>query len=171
MARPTSKHQAIFDKIKEQLEKINPENGYDHDLRGKVFYGRSIYGAEQDVPFVSVLEQPKPNDVSAAGSGKVRRTIFNDLMIQGFVKDNKENPLVPALDLLAEVELCLSELISEHEGRPTHPTSHRLANLATDVLIGQGIARPPTEKVSPTAFFYLPAQVKWTLDLTKPFVE
>ena len=176
MPRPLSKKRRMLQVLTSHLAGITPDNGYDHDLDGKVFLGRPIFGNEQEVPFLSLLEAPRPNPVIPAGEsdGKVRRSVVWDLALQGFVRDNKLDPTAPAYDLLAEVELRLSEIISEAgEGRQggKHPAIFRLANLANDVQIGQGIVRPPAEKVSPTAFLYIPLTIKFTSDLSKPFVE
>lgn len=166
-----SKRFKLIDTLSKHLGGVNPENDYYYDVKDKVFYGRAIFGSESIVPFLSILEPAKPADLAAAGEDKTRRNVRMDLMVQGFVPDDKVNPLRPAYEMMAEVELRLSELISTTEGRPDFKDSYRLANLANDVLIGQGVARPPTEKVSPTAFFYIPLTVVFTHDLKQPFAE
>lgn len=169
MARPDSKRTRILKTLCEHMEGINPTNGYDHDLRGQVRRGQAVFGQEMKREFLSVLEAPKPNDVLVAGvENKMKRSVTWDLLLQGVTTD-KSGDLDAAHAFLAECELRLSEVISQVEGRPTHPTIFRLTNLANDVLIGHGIARPPTDKVSAYAFFYLPVTVKFTHDLTNPF--
>lgn len=171
MARPDPIRLRILNTLKAHLEGITPENGYDHDMAGRFFMGRSIFGSEAQVPFYSVLEAPRPNELIGGGQDKVKRIVTWDLLLQGFVENDPINPIAPAHRLLAETELRLSELISENQGRPNHPSIYRIANLATDVLIGQGVARPATEKVSPNAFIYLPLTVKFANDLSKPYGE
>lgn len=170
--RPPSKRENLLDLLMEHLGGIKPVNGYETDLNG-AHYGRSIYGHETDVPFIAVLEAPKPAEYVAGGesTGKVRRNVTWELLLQGFAKNDPVEPLRPAYRMLAETELRLSELISEREGRPTHPSIYRLANQATDIMIGHGVVRPPADKVSPTAFFYLPLTVKYSYDLSKPYGE
>lgn len=172
--RPPSIRTVIRTTLMNHLAGITPANGYTHDLTGRVHYGKPIFGAETEVPFLSLGSPPKLLPVRAMGEsdGKLRRVITWELMLQGFVSDNKRDPLQPADDLLTEVELRLSEVISEESGRPTHPSIFRLANRAVkDFRIGQGVSRPPTEKVSPTAFFYLPLEIVFMHDLSKPFGE
>ena len=174
MARPLSVRGQIRQNLVDHLAGITPANGYDHDLTKSVFYGRPIFGNETDVPFLSILPPPRLGTVRTLGEsdGKLRRVGTIEWMLQGFVPEDRKNPLAPADALLAEVELRLSEVISEANGRPTHPSIFRLANRAVkDFRIGQGMSRPPTEKVSPTAFFYLPLEIDFMNDLSKPFVE
>lgn len=165
--------QQIIDTLIAHLAGLKPADGkpYTYDMTGKVFFGRAVFGAETEVPFLSILEGQKPNDVVGAGesTGKVIRNPAWDLMVQGFVEKSEPDPLKPARRLLAEVYHRLSDIILEREGRPVHQGIYRLANRVTDFQIGQGICQPAKEKVSPTAFFYLPLRVRYKLDLSNPF--
>jgi hypothetical protein len=152
------------------LEGLTPANGYDHDMAGRVFRGRSIFGAETDVPFLSILEHPNPDDGPEAGPEKAVRHDKWKLLLQGFVTDDKTNPLDPAYKLKAEVVLRLSEInaVKPQGGGPKFPI-YRLANLVTDFHIGKGVVRPPTVNVSPTAFFYIPLTVGLKTNTLDPY--
>jgi hypothetical protein len=49
------------------LEGINPENGYDYDMRGRVFRGRAEFGDDTPLPHLSILEAPRPDAEPVVG--------------------------------------------------------------------------------------------------------
>ena len=40
---------------------VRISNGFQHDLQGRVFRGRSVFGQDDPLPMVSVLEAPRPD--------------------------------------------------------------------------------------------------------------
>lgn len=149
---------------------LDPQN-YDTDLRGSVLIGRTIVGSEQPVPFVSILEDPNPGAGVAAGQeGRVKRQPFR-LLVQGFAADDRKNPTVPAYRLMGQVLGQLNRAIDEKDesGKPLYPDDFYLGGLVSSLVIGQGVVRPPEEKVSPTAFFYIPLVVNLATDTRNPY--
>ncbi len=56
-------------------------------------------------------------------------------------------------------------------GTPTFPDEHFLGSLISGLTIGQGVVRPPDEKVSPKAFFYIPLVVELSTDVSNPYAD
>lgn len=178
---PDSKKLQVLKALTSHLEAINPTNidpatdeAYVLDLRGNVSRGRTIFG-ESDVksitqPLVSILEAPRTTDPVGVGD-RITRSSLWQLLVQGFVKDQRENPTDPAYDLSAAVEMRLSRLIkvNERNGEAQYPEEYMLGGLVKDLRIGEGIVRPSDPQVSPTAFFYLPVGVELVTDLSNPY--
>lgn len=179
--RPDSKQLQILKALTTHLEGINPTtvdpdgatpgDVYDLDLRGKVKRGRTVFGVEQLVPFIAILEKHVPNPLVAVGYERVKRKEDWDLLLQGFVEDDKDNPFDPAYDFKAVVEHRLSQIVqlTQGDGKPAFPNVYMLGGLITDLTIGQGIVSPPKEGVSAKAFFYMPVRLCIVTDVTNPF--
>ncbi len=181
----------ILELMQAHLEGINPANHdpasqvdpeddtttrpYALDLRKNVLIGVSVVGQNQKVPFLGILEPPVPTTLFqfAAEEGKLRKEPFQ-VLIQGFARDDKRQPTVPAYILAAQVIARLGRVIATNprNGNPLYPSEYMLGDpkLIIGLRLGQEIVRPPTANVSPTAFFYLPVVVDMALDVTKPYV-
>lgn len=144
--------------------------GYDDPI--KVVRGKTKMGQENTLPFLSVLEAPKPLDTRPAGEGLTREEDWV-LLVQGFVKDDKDNPTDPAYDLLAAVEARLARLIqiNQSNGDPSYPEAYLLERIISGLIIGQGIVRPGDGQVSDNAFFFLPLTVKYVKNLKDPYAD
>jgi len=161
------------------LEGIKPTNGYDFDLRGKVFRGRVRFGREEPLPMLSILEAPRPEDgllLPVAAENNRRSVREWGLLIQGWAVDDPEHPTDPAYYLMAAVEQRLSDLVAvKTSGQPVDPAVYRLGNTAagkpriSGATIGPGLVRPPQEGISDTAFFYLPVSLQRTVDPANPY--
>lgn len=169
-------------RLTEFLEGINPDNedpstgeAYTYDLRKAVFRGRTTLGDNDPYPALSLLESPKPEIGEGAGHENAVRLEDWTLLLQGFADDDKKNPTDPAYWLKAVVEQRLSRIIAINEGPgmkegdPLFPDDYMLGRLFAKFTIGQGVVRPPTVNVSPTAFFYLPLVVRWKTDVRQPY--
>lgn len=180
--RPDSKKLVILKRLTALLEGINPTTvdpsdpdggNYPEDLRGCVVRGRKVIGKEQRVPFLSLLESPKPEDVVGVGYDKVLRMGDWYVLLQGFVKDDKENPSDPAYDLCAVVEQRLSRMIAvtpvRDDNVPVAPEDYLLGGLVMDVAIGQAVVSAPNEQVSANSFFYIPICFKIVTNISQPF--
>lgn len=171
MAKPDSYRLRVLKALTTQLERITVTNGYDYDLEDKVHRGRTLFGAEAlaDVPFLSILESPKPTIGIAAGEQKVKRSENWLLFVQGWAQDDKANPTDPAYALMAAVEECLGEVTSEVNGDPEFPASYLLGGLITGMTVGPGLCHPPQADLSSKAFFYLPVEIGLAYDVRKPY--
>jgi hypothetical protein len=149
------------------LGTVTVANGYQNDIGPNVFRGRGVFGDETPLPSVSILEVPLPPEQmqpptdSGLASGKW------ELMIQGWVKDDKENPTDPAHVLLADVKKCLA-LESRKSVEWADPANGilGLGRVIMAMYIGTGVVRPPDE-VSARAYFWLTI----TLDIAENVAE
>lgn len=144
-------------------------NPYEFDLTGRVHRNRGLFGRNDKVPFLSILEAPKPVEALTAGGQQARKEIF-DLLLQGWADDDKDAPGDLSHQLAAQVQLRLGELIAkDDQGRPRRPDVHLLANRITSLTIGSSTVRPPQQGVSDMPFFYLPVTVEFTVNGTNPY--
>lgn len=152
----------ILVKLTEHLQTIEPDNEHSFDLSSAVFRGRAKFGQDDPVPIISILENPRPNPPSAGGKNAEAHIEQWSLLLQGWTKDNDDNPTDEAYLLLAVVERKLAEIISVNgtSGRPTNPSAYLLGNLISDLELGSPVVRPPEENVSQYAFFYMPLTIK-----------
>lgn len=152
------------------LEGITKANGYQHDLKGKVFRGRSVIGASEQVPMLNILESPSPLEGFFADEQKTLRKDTWVLLLQGWAEDDARNPTDPVYPLLADVQRRMSDIVSLDEGtnRPRWPGVYMLKGLISDLDIGQDAVRPAEEGVSAKAFFYMPIRVTLPVNLIDP---
>ena len=166
-----SKQVDILKALTEHLEGINPDNGYNEDLRGQVFRGRLMFGPDVSPPFVTMIDAPRPNFTVEVGDSNERAENW-DLLLQGWGADDSENPADPAYQLKAAVEHRLSRLfaIDERSGEPVYPDEYRLGDRVVSIKIGAGVVRPPADNPAGPLCFYLPLTIVRAADLANPFV-
>lgn len=145
------------------LKLVTVANGYSHDLSANVFRGRSVYGANDPLPLLSILESPRSDIGSYAGETERKEGL--GLLIQGWVYDDVNNPTDPAYLLMDDVERHLDRILacSQSNGQPLFPEDYLLGKTIANIKVHPGVVRPPMEGVSSKAFFYLPV----TLTLVK----
>jgi hypothetical protein len=162
----------ILQALTAQLQTITPDNGYDYDLSSSVFRGRSVFGAADVVPFLSILESPRPLPEIAAEESKLRRLNAWALLLQGWAVDDKQNPLDPVYGLMAATEQCLSQVASVRtsNGLAEYPDVYRLGGRITSISIGPGFCRPAAD-VSAFSYFYIPLTLQFNEDVSNPWVE
>lgn len=140
----------ILKNLTASLEQISIADGYKHDMDGSVFRGRVIFGEGDPLPMLSILEVPIPLDQTPSPSGSTDSKGLWELLIQGFVLDDPENPTDPAHVLMADVKKRLAV-----ERRRYH--DYQILDLGehvTNIFIGAGTVRPPDE-ISSEAYFWL----------------
>lgn len=151
------------------LEQISVANGDHHDLAGSVFRGRAIFGDDDPLPMLSILEEaiaPESNlgpVTSQAASGTY------NLMIQGFVDDDKANPTDPAHLLLADVKKKLAQLRAEARSDQGVLGFGRKAPVVDQLAFDGGVVRPPDGEVSARAYFWLRLTLTLIEDHENPF--
>ncbi len=179
-----SKKLKIMMRLTEQLEGVNPDwtdlpvemlgAECPYDLRGSVYRGRLEFGDDVDLPFIALLEAPRQIDPNGGGSGRLLNDEDWTLLIQGFAKDDKKNPLDPAYDMLAWVQMRLARITAENRNGlrgGVYPNEFRLGNLIAEIRYQIPIVRPGKDNVSDAAYFYLPISVGNVTDLSMPFVQ
>jgi hypothetical protein len=160
------------------LQQITPANGYYSDMsdttddRGKplerVYRGRTLFGEDDPLPMLSILEEPIAPETDLAPTGGTSGIGPYDLMVQGFVDDDKKNPTDPAHMLMADVKKRLIGLKEDER------QSHRVfrfgpkANTVVGVSFGGGVVRPADE-VSAVAYFWLRVSFELAEDHLNPF--
>lgn len=157
------------------LQNITPANGYESDLSdftaadglnsSRVFRGRDSFGSSDELPFVSILEDFRPDDqkqgqTSGPGAGAWR------LLIQGFVQDDPKNPTDPAYVLAADVIKALSHL--KHE-RYNILGLGSVMPCVTSLDFKQPVVRPADGEVSSTSFFFITLTLGLAENLENPF--
>lgn len=148
------------------LEEITIANGYKHDLNGKVFRGRTLFGDSDPIPMLSILEaieqeQPRIADMPAAS------TMANqpwELLIQGFVEDDPFNPTDPAHVLMADVK---KRLVQERV-RDRQRNILGMGGTLTDLKISPGVVRP-ADDISGKAYFWLRVSIMMVENLGDPY--
>lgn len=159
----------VLQALTSTLQSITPANGYDHDLSACVFRGRLIYGDNDPVPLISILEAPLPDDpVITPPSGTTWSGQWR-LMIQGWVDDDKDNPTDPAHYLLADVKKALAnarkQMIRPGKGNNLLGMQGRVTNL----LIGACVVRPAEEQVNELASFLLSVTLEIAENMADPY--
>lgn len=147
-------------------------------LEGKVYRGRVLFGEESKapskLPMISIIEAPRPD--AAVQHGGVENEMRKDgwqLLVQGLVEDDSFNPTDPAYHLEAAVEVQLAKIIATdgRSGDPVHPSDYLLGGLITHLKIGPPVVRPPEDKISATAFFFLPIWVGIATPVGQPYTS
>lgn len=145
-----------------RLETITIANGYQHDLAGLVFRGRSIYGASDPGTMLSLLEAPRADPGRYAGGNEARSEQWT-LLLQGWAPDDAKHPSDPLYALADDVEVALSLINAQREpsGFPLDKAVYHLPDPVTGKALVTGfqfsppIIRPPVEAVSSKSFFYM----------------
>lgn len=148
-------------------------NGKSTDLTGAVVRGRNIIGEEQKpLPMLSILEAPRPDVASFAGEEGFMRHDKWTLLIQGRALDDKLNPSDNAYWLEAAVEERLSQIMAtKRSGSPEFPAVYMLGGLITTFEIAPPVVRPPDDKVSAAAYFFLPIRVGIAVNVGSPYTS
>ncbi len=127
-----------------RLQGITTAAGFVLDLEGRVFRGRTAFGKETPVPFISILEEPEQPETVRKGGADIEH-IETTLWVQGFAADDKENPTDPAYALLGCILKALAPLRADS-------SAARATDGVIELDMSAGYVRPPDEKVSKTAY-------------------
>ena len=159
----------VLKALTETLEAISTANGYQHDLNGKVFRGRAVFGNSDPLPMISILEAISPQSESGMAPTDGQQIENWELLIQGFVEDDEQNPTDPAYYLLADVKQCLSDARSMRDPATQARNILGMGNRVSELRFSQGVVRPADE-VSDKAYFWLTLEIKAVEDHARPFV-
>lgn len=148
---------------------INGTNGYVSDIGGRVYRGRGFFGDETPLPCLSILEAPIPLDQIPMARDNEAQAGPWELVVQGWVKDDRENPTDPAHVLLADVKRCLAiERKKANWSVSPDQGIFGLGRSVTGLYIGPGVVRPP-EEISAKAYFWLTITLDLAEDMTEPY--
>lgn len=167
MADP--KQLRILKKLTAHLELTSGYGTEDAPL--KVFRGKAVITAKEAEDCLSILEAPRPIIGTPAGEQGLNRKETWTLLVQGWPKDDQENPSDPAYLIKAAVEQHLSLVVAEiPNGVARTDDLYMLGGDIAAMTIGQGVVRPPSEEGSSRlAMFYLPLYLEITTDVRNPY--
>lgn len=162
------------------ISEISVADGYSVDLANQVFRGRLIFGDNDPVPMVSIMEPPLPNDLRPSPPLSTVEDGWWDIIVQGFVKDDRDNPTDPAHVVMADVKKRLAQELKRKGTGPNirqpdpfginfNPDGSTRRNIIEQFKIGAGVVRPPEEAVSTKAYFWLVLKLKIVEDNLDPF--
>jgi hypothetical protein len=154
----------------DDFESDNAQQTY--TLTGKVYRGRTIFGAEEGAgPFISILEGKKPDNLPPeVGYANLERYEDWHLLVQGWMDDDPETPLDNLYRFKGAVESRLAMIVAVDTqfDRPLYPDIYLLGGLVSEVRIGPGIVRPTTPTPGGTEGFYLPVIVTFAINVANP---
>lgn len=138
----------------------------------KVFRGKGTITAKEVQDCLSILEAPRSLFGEGAGWGKIKRNEQWALLLQGWPKDDPENPSDPAYRLKAAVETQLAHIVANEDpqGRDRSDKLYLLGRDCASIEIGQGIVRPVSQEQgnSRLAEFFIPLLVSIQTDKLNP---
>lgn len=138
----------------------------------KCYRGKTVVTAKELEDCLSLLEAPRPLVGQPAGHLGHKRLETWTLLLQGWPKDDPDNPSDSAYVLKAAVEQWLYRIIAveDRSGLPMYPELHLFGGDIVSLTIGQGLVRPPSEEAaSRLAMFFLPLIVEITTDVSNPY--
>lgn len=149
------------------LQQITPANGYRHDLSSSVFRGRDLFGDDDPVPMVCILEAPDDPDNQQEPRGSGDQKCLWPLLVQGFVDDDNDNPTDPAHHLLADVKQRLG-IERRKENAYREGGIFGMKGLVDQLDFSGGIVRP-ADAISGKAYFWLRVDLTILEDVTLPY--
>ena len=152
------------------LKEISPANGFATNVQGNVFRGRVIFGENDPIPLLSILEVPIPLDQTPAPTDSEFSSGGWEIMVQGFVTDDPENPTDPAHLFMADVKKRLAQERRKALAMKSEEGIFGLGNFVTGMRIGAGVVRPPDE-ISAVAYFWLTVTLDIVEDLSDPYED
>ena len=164
----------VLQRLTTLLEQTTYEfNGQQLSLKGAVFRGRNLIGEESKPwPAVSILESPQPDTPFFAGTERVASSDRWTLLLQGIAENDMLNPSDAAYYLYAAVELQLHKIIAtKSSGSPAFPEHHLLGSSITGLETFPPVVRPPDDKASAAAFFFLPVRVGIATLVGQPYTQ
>jgi hypothetical protein len=164
----------IMDALTAILQEITIANGYKHDLGESVFRGRAIFGQNDPIPMVSILDVPIPLEPVVTPEGGSESKGGWEIVLQGFVKDDKVNPTDPGHFLMADVKQRLA-LEKKKEAdfelfELDTPETIGMGQHVVKLEMSSGIVRPPDE-VSAKAYFWLTLTLTIVEDIADPYED
>jgi len=166
----------VLKSLTDTLKGITPANGYAHDLSdftdeagrpaSRVFRGRSLFGFNDPLPMISILEAPQSEDHLFGGPGETASAGNWKITVQAFVPDTPDNPTDPAHLLIADVIVRLAK--ARKEKRDLFGLGN-VAPCVTDLRFGTPVVRPADDEVSTVAFAHLGLTLTLAEELENPF--
>lgn len=170
-----SKRLEIMQHLATVLSGIYPDNGYEFDLRDRVFRGRMTMttgGKDDKRPALSIIEPKTINPGAFADDLSTYRKDRWVVMVQGWCgadQVDQFNPTDAAYRLVADVESCLSGIVATTTtGQPKFPGIYLLGKKIAAMELSQPTVRGAEEGYSDRAYFYLPIAFTLASNISQP---
>lgn len=172
MTMPRPFRLKVLDKLTDLIKTITPANGYFNDMSvpDSVVRGRVFIGDNEPCPMVSLIEPPAAIEGIRTQSDNPSRFGEWDILVQGWVPDDRRNPTDRAYTLAFEVV----KVLAAEKKKPVRPGTGGqrdylgFAGKIQDMRIGAPVIRPPDE-TSAKACFYLLLTLQIAEDMSDPF--
>lgn len=135
---------------------------------GKVYRGRGVFGNETPVPAISILEAPIPPDPRLNSNPDPTYHGLWELVIQGWGKDDLDNPTDPAHPMLADTKRLLAIERQKLDWDEPEEGILGLGRSVTNLYIGSGVVRPPDE-LSSKCYFWLTLGLDIVENMADPY--
>ena len=156
----------ILKAVVDELKSITPTNGYVSNLAdfdpgdgvttARVYRGRAFFGDGDPVPMLSVLEATNGEEViNEMVAEKPLSEYWWPLIIQGWAKDDPENPTDPVYPLLRDVRKCFAKQVKRVAGMNDRRIFGFSSEHITGIRFGGGIVRPANEASAYAGFHLL----------------
>lgn len=164
-------------RLTDRMKTITPANGYVSDLSdtttdgvvlARVYRGRTDFGFNDPRPLLSIREHPKALEQTHGTTTSSSRAGEWELLFQGFVDDDPDNPTDPAHYMAADV---VKALMAEKAQEDNILGFGGRKPCVTDIRVGAYAALPADGEVSDVAFFIMPVTLVLVEDLSKPFIS
>jgi hypothetical protein len=150
------------------MQAMTPANGYTYDLSQSVFVGRDMFGDDDPVPLIAILEDPDTPPLRLTPRDATDRVNTWTLLIQGFINpDQGDMPLRPAYVLAAETAKALIDGARRMDGHT--PDYFGMGGRVDRFALGPAIVRPAEIGVSDKAFFWLRLTLEIVENLLDPY--
>ena len=164
----------VMQRLQKLLETTYDVDGRIIDTTGRVTRNRNLTGEEVKDDALSILEAPRPDFAVFAGEGEGWRKDNLTILIQGRVLDDKLQPGDNGYWFAAAVEQRLCRITEEKsQGREggMYPEHYMLGGTITKLEIAPPVVRPPEDKVSAMAFFFLAVRLGIAVKIGEPYTS
>ncbi|QPB11453.1 tail terminator [Providencia phage Kokobel1] len=156
----SSKKLEILIHLTQLLEEVKQSEGAEFDLKGCVFRGRTVFGDNDPIPTISILEAKGASFADYADDYKIINKTGWNLLIQGFA-DNPDDPKHETdvvYRMVEDVKSALNKItmVSGAMQKPCYPEHYLLGGKIFELTLGDEVVRPSEIELSSKAFFYLP---------------
>jgi len=146
------------------MTEVSVANGYQHDLAGLVYRGRTTFGDRDPLPRVMIVEALNPDrEMDPAGRDRAVQKDGWILLLLGHAQDDRDNPTDPAHLLLGDLKKALARIAT-----PRGTDAFMLGGLVAGIDIEPGTVRPPDE-LSGLAYCYLRVRLTVVEHLFDPY--
>ena len=153
-----------------EVEMIDDQGLPVTNLVGRVFRGREQYGDNDPLPMISILEPPLAIEPIESQPDNPNASVGWDILIQGWVLDDKTHPCDPAYIFSALVRQALARHKKQGEGKRGPDGKDYLGEglRVQNLRIGAPVVRP-ADFPSTNACFYLLITLQIVEDMIDPF--